>query len=276
MRTSGWRPYVLLTGAALIVFSCVLAGAAEVQLGGVRLNEPVMNLLTRPGWGQPEGIGPLAALSLAQASGTVAGPGQMGSGMSEQGMGGGMDMFGGMGPGTGRMGYQGMQRQGAAVGGAAAKGELRGTTGPQFWLYLRQSGVRLILGVEPSGRIATITALGSYSPEIYTSRGIGLGDTYFALIGAYGYPDLTQPTGEGLEITYPDQDVRFALKNLRITEIAIGQPPAPAQTPAQQFTGAGLPGMGPGAMGSGAEQGMGGGGMYGMPGQMGRYGRMGQ
>jgi hypothetical protein len=127
---------------------------------------------------------------------------------------------------------------------------LRGTQGLQYWLYSR-AGADIILGIEPSGNIATITAQGSYSPQIYTSRGIGLGDDYFSLISSYGYPESNVPISEGLKIAYPEQDVTFILKNLHITEISIGQPPAlPATATAQTSTarrGGGRVGMpGPG------------------------------
>jgi len=272
MRKGICLAYVALCLAALVLFSFASAArAAEVQLAGVRLDEPVVNLLTRPGWGQPQGIGPLAELAAAlpggtggrtAATGTVAAVGPAGTRVGAlagraasattpgmlpgmmPGMPGMMPgMMGAMGPGiagmrpgmTGRMGTTG--QPGAVSAGAwglmnqptqrTEKGELRGTRGLQYWLYPKRGGVRVILGVEPSGNIATITVQGSFSPEVYTSRGIGLGDSFTDLISAYGYPERTQPTGEGLEITYPEQDVRFALKSLRITEITIGQPPAP-------------------------------------------------
>jgi hypothetical protein len=75
-----------------------------------------------------------------------------------------------------------------------------------------------------------ITAQGLFSPEVYTSKGIGLGDSYFDLISAYGYPEVLQSVSDGLKITYSDDDIVFHLKNLRVAEITIGQLPAPTTT----------------------------------------------
>jgi len=108
----------------------------------------------------------------------------------------------------------------------AGKGELRGTGGMQYWLYSKSNGTRFILGVEPSGNIATITVQGPPNNQIRTSRGIGLGSSYFDLINFYGYPETSSNTSSGLRINYSDQDVIFLLQNLQVTEITIGKPPA--------------------------------------------------
>jgi hypothetical protein len=47
---------ILLSVAFLLSFTLVTQ-AAEVQLGGIRLDESVVGLLTHPGWGLPAGIG---------------------------------------------------------------------------------------------------------------------------------------------------------------------------------------------------------------------------
>jgi hypothetical protein len=114
---------------------------------------------------------------------------------------------------------------------------LRGSRGLQYWLYQRPGGVKVILGVEPSGVVAFINVQGPPNLFIYTSRGIGLGDAYSDLINAYGYPERTRPVSQGVEITYPEEDVVFVLENLRVTEITIGEPPAPA-APSTPTTGA--------------------------------------
>ena len=119
---------------------------------------------------------------------------------------------------------------------ASAKGELRGTQELQYWLYNRPGGVRVILGVAPSGTVSTITAQGSSSTDVFTSQGIGLGDAFSALFSAYGYPDKTEALSDGLLLIYSDQDIRFILKGMQVTEITIGRPPVPTPAPVQATT----------------------------------------
>jgi hypothetical protein len=252
-----------------ISWLALAANAAEVQLAGVRLDESVLDLLARPGWGQPSGIGPLAELRIqAAAAATTAGttitprspgrsavPGRRGlsdtaargrrasSGMAEEQVGARRgrrgaytsdEMPGGLPPGSGAQVNSGLMNQTApATTTTSAKGELRGTQELQYWLYNRPGGVRVILGVAPSGTVSTITAQGSSSTEVFTSQGIGLGDAFSALFSAYGYPDKTEALSDGLLLIYSDQDIRFILKGMQVTEITIGRPPAPTPAPVQ-------------------------------------------
>jgi len=215
---------------AALVMGASIAGAAEVQLAGVRLDSSVVNLLTDPSWGEPEGIGPLA-----QAAG--------GGGTPRGGLAATTRQGGGGAPGMGRASGAGLPSASVAGGArqagrtpapqAAEKGELRGSAGLQYWLYKKPGGLKVVFGVEPSGAISTIAVQGPFNPEIFTNRGIGLGDSFSDLVNAYGYPDRTRPVAQGLQISYPDQDVVFTLANLRVIEIAIGQPPAQPAAAAQ-------------------------------------------
>jgi hypothetical protein len=247
-----------------ICLLALAANAAEVQLAGVRLDESVLDLLARPGWGQPSGIGPLAELRIqtaataatAGATITSRSPGRSAvagrrasSGMAGEraGMRGGRrgvytsgELPGGLPPGSGAQASNGLMNVTApattTTTTANAKGELRGTQELQYWLYNRPGGVRVILGVAPSGTVSTITAQGSGSTDVFTSQGIGLGDAFSALFSAYGYPDKTEALSDGLLLIYSDQDIRFILKGMQVTEITIGRPPVPTPAPVQATT----------------------------------------
>ncbi len=204
------------------------AGAVEVQLAGVRLGSPIVDLLVNPSWGEPEGIGPIvggAGRVASSDSGGAAGSGTSrggGTGGRPGGMRGARPRGGGGGAASRRAG-------GAGGGAGAAQQPKAGTSiGVQYWLYRRPSGVEVILAVERSGAIAMIDVQGPADFTIYTSRGIGLGDTYSDLVNAYGYPDHIQTVGEGLVISYPEQNVTFTLGNLRVSRIRIGDRPAPS------------------------------------------------
>jgi hypothetical protein len=228
---------VVLALAGAILFFVSSGLAAEVQLAGIRLNDPVMNLITRAGWGLPEGIGPIAQTGAAPAS-ARAGGATTASASRE------------VAPlpvetvpsrtGTNRLGRPGgtiasPAQQKAGASAAADKGELRGTAGLQYWLYSKSNGLRIVIGVEPAGNIATINVQGPPNNQVRTSRGIGLGSSYFDLINFYGYPEASQPIAGGLRVNYADQDVTFQLQNLQVTEITIGTPPAAAApAPASQ------------------------------------------
>jgi hypothetical protein len=237
-----------------VVFGLALtrAQAAEVQLAGVRLNDSVMNLLSRSGWGIPDAIGPLA-----QAGGTTASSANQGaSGVSGQG-GGSRQLPPAL---RAKLGVQTENVVASPAQPTAAQGqkpaapqrtsELRGTGGMQYWLYSKSGGGKIILAVEPSGNIANITAQGPPNNQIRTSRGIGLGSSYFDLINFYGYPEVSQPIPSGLRVVYSDQDVIFILQNLRVTEITVGRPPA-VSTSANSRRPTGMP---PGMMLPGRQQ----------------------
>jgi hypothetical protein len=269
----------LALGALLFVCLTSTAYAAEIRLAGVRLNETVINLLTRNDWGQPIGIGPLAEISRMSSMGgasTVASPqgGMMNRGMMQGGGGGGAGMLsdGPMGKFSGGMMNSARPTTPAATG-ASQQGELRGTQGTQYWLYFKNIKpnvrIRVILGVEPTGNVSTITVQGPANTYASTSRGIHIGSSITAIQRAYGYPEQWRNLPEGTEITYPDQDVRFTVNNVSglVTELTIGQPPvsvAPAgRTPAAATSpatmlpgGMGKPGMGRPGMGMGMPGGM--------------------
>jgi len=105
MRRALFGGLILLGLAALFCSSS--AWALERELGGVRLGAKALNLLTLPGFGQPDFIGPLGVtggqrvVSPAGAAGragqgAAAGPGAVGSGRAGQMRG---RRGGGMGPG---------------------------------------------------------------------------------------------------------------------------------------------------------------------------------
>jgi hypothetical protein len=234
--------------AVILLVGAVCCQAAEVQLAGVRLNDSVMNLINRTGWGLPEGIGPLAQTGASATSNSArpAGSTARGIGMADRlppQLAAGINRQSGVTASPVR--GTGVQAQAPAD---KKTNELRGTGGLQYWLYSKANGVKVILSVEPSGNIANITVQGPASREIRTSRGIGLGSSYFDLINFYGYPENSQPIASGLRVVYSDQDVIFTLQNLRVTEITVGKPPALPAPSARGPMGVGPAGGGGGGI----------------------------
>jgi hypothetical protein len=230
---------LILLGA---IFALIAPGrAVEMQLAGAQLNESIMEFITRPGWGLPEGIGPLAQAgattaaktstenAAASSSSAQAGGRRIRDEVRYPGAAGRLNQTRTFASPANRVTTQAAQ---AATATTATKNtnEMRGTGGIQYWLYAKSNGLRIVLGVEPSGNIATITAQGPPNYQVRTSRGVGLGSSYFDLINFYGYPENTQSLATGLRIAYPDQDVIFLLQNLQVTEITVGQPPALSTT----------------------------------------------
>ena len=237
-RSSGLLYFMMLFAVLALLSFTSAASAVEVQLAGVRLDSPVTDLLVNSGWGEPDGIGPLADLSLARsasasrpaggAAGARGGPrGRPMAGRGGAGRTAGSPVPGALNRLSGGGAPATLGSTPTAQGGQpAAKGELRGTPGVQYWLYKR-NGIRVILGIETSGNIATIVAQGPRSSSVRTRRGISLGDTFSAIFNAYGYPDKYSPVSGGiLQVAYPDEDITFTLSNLRVTEITIGEMPA--------------------------------------------------
>jgi len=116
-----------------------------------------------------------------------------------------------------------------------------------FWYYRRPGGVVMVLSLDPVGRVTQVTLSGPGPyPQGRTTRGIGLGDDYMKIIGAYGYPDQALTGAAAVELTYVDHLVRFRLEGMRVTEIAVGTPvtagveTAPAEAPVREAPPAGL------------------------------------
>jgi hypothetical protein len=242
------------------------AFAVERELAGVRLGETALALLSKPGFGEPNYIGPIGTVGLPAAepqsgraapsaaraarSGPVGpGAGRMGGAaagarMGPAARGGGMGMRGPMAGERGAMGAGARGAMGGARGGAAASrtttaGAARaqgGGTG-MFWYYSRPGGTVMVLSLDPRGEIVQITLTGNapYSAG-RTSRNIGLTSSYMDIISRYGYPDQSAVQGAALQLSYIDHGVRFRLQSMRVSEIAIGAQvtagAAPAAPPA--------------------------------------------
>jgi len=233
MRKAVWTciSLVLLTGAI-----ATHGWAVERELWNVRLGTKAMNLLDKPGYGQPHFIGPLGAISVvteqASASGGAAAPAGTArsgpAGPSAGGGGRGGARGGGRGGGM-RGGGQGGSRggRGGAAGGGARVGRATGgrtVEGPgMFWYYRRPGGAVIVLTLDRQGEVIAITLTGNApAPEALTTRNIGLGSSYMEIIAQYGYPDQIVSGGTILELTYVDHGVRFTLDAMRVREIAIG------------------------------------------------------
>ena len=236
------------------------AWAVERELAGVRLGDKSLDLLDRPGFGEPNFIGPLGTLayvapqqqqpSQASAAGPVgpsaaigASAGTRGGGMRGGGMRGGGMRGGGMGGGMGGGGMRGGGMRGGGMRGGAAGGGMRAgavggraggartaapgassVAGPgMYWYYRRPGGATLLLTLTQTGQVIAITLTGrSLYVRGRTTRGITLTSSYMELISQYGYPDQIVTGGTVLELTYADHGVRFTLDNMQVTEISIG------------------------------------------------------
>jgi hypothetical protein len=248
MRKAVWT---CITLAVLVCTTISRTWAVERELSGVRLGDNALDLLDRPGYGQPDFIGPLGTVAVAAEQPQVrmapggagalrsgpAGPSQRGGG---RGMGarggmrggrGGGGMRGGRGRGGMRGGPRGGgQRGGMRAGGGASVGTRSRTAGAaraqgpgMYWYYKRPGNATAVLSLDPEGEVTAITLTGiAPSRGGSTSRGIGLGSGYMEIIAQYGYPDQTVSAGTALELTYVDHGVRFSLDAMRVREIAIG------------------------------------------------------
>jgi len=220
-------------GLALVV--CVAsprAWAVERELAGVRLGDRALELLDRPGYGEPDFIGPLGAVS--QASEPERGVRAAGGGVGRSGpagpSGGRAGARGGGSRAAGRgMAARGMRGgRGATAGGGAGRRTRTGGAGAvaergMYWYYRRSGGAVVLLSLDLKGEVKAITLIGNMPYEAgRTTRAIGLTSGYMEIITQYGYPDQVVSGGTVLELTYVDHGVRFTLDAMRVAEIAIG------------------------------------------------------
>ncbi len=258
MRKAAWT---CITLAVLVCTASSRAWAVERELSGVRLGDNALDLLDRPGYGQPDFIGPLGTVTVAaeqpQAGGAQraggalrsgpAGPSQRGGarGMGARGGARGAGARGGMrgarGGARGAGARGGMRGARGGARGAGARGGMRAGAGAgvgtrsraagaasargpgMYWYYKRPGNATAVLSLDPEGEVTAITLTGiAPSPGGATSRGIGLSSSYMEIIAQYGYPDETVSGGTVLELTYVDHGVRFSLDAMRVREIAIG------------------------------------------------------
>jgi hypothetical protein len=249
MLKAVWAAFCL---AAILGLLSSCAWAVERELVGVSLGDEALDLLDRPGFGEPLFIGPLGALSYissqqqpARAAATAAvrtgptGPSLGGTaGGARLGVRSGLAGMRAGGPGAARGMGRGTIPAGAAPGGggAALGGPRAGAraavapgpaaqfdTAGMYWYYRRLGGDILVLSLNSTGQVKAITLTGN-SPLLQgrTTRGVGLTTSYMELISQYGYPDQVITAGNTIELTYLDHGVRFALDNMRVREISIG------------------------------------------------------
>ena len=200
MRRAVWAAFFLALVFTLLT-SC--AWALERELAGVALGDDALQLLDRPGFGEPHYIGPLGTLTSVPAEQQVT-------------VGGGGATAGLSGP------------TGAAFGGGGAQVTARvavpqADTAGMYWYYRRSGGATLVLSLNQTGQVKAISlASTSAFPQGHTTRDVGIGSSYMNLISAYGYPDQVVTAGSRIELTYLDHGVRFTLDNMRVVEISIG------------------------------------------------------
>lgn len=226
MRKAVWT----CIGLAVITGAVATHGwAVERELWGVRLGTNAMTLLDKPGYGQPDFIGPMGAISVATEQ--APSRGATGAGAARSGPAG---PSGGAGRGGGARGGRGGGMRGGArggggggAGGTARVGRASGggtVEGPGMsWYYRRPAGAVIVLTLSRQGEVIAITLTGKApAPQSLTTRDIGLGSSYMEIIAQYGYPDQIVSGGTVLELTYVDHGVRFTLDTMRVREIAIG------------------------------------------------------
>lgn len=220
------------TWAGLALLVCIAspcAWAVERELAGIRLGDKALDLLDRPGYGEPGFIGPLGAISVASQREQQA-PAAARSAGGRSGPAGprarGSRARGGMGARGARGGGGAMAggRAGGVVGGRAqTRGGAEVAERGMYWYYRRPGGAVVVLTLDLAGEVQAITLTGNmpYSAG-RTTRGTGLTSSYMEIIAQYGYPDQIVSGGTVLELTYVDHGVRFTLDSMRVTEIAIG------------------------------------------------------
>ncbi|GIV05467.1 MAG: hypothetical protein KatS3mg016_1042 [Fimbriimonadales bacterium] len=168
--------------------------------------------------------------------------------------------------------FQGQQQGGAPSGGFGTGGEQGGLGAPPgapgfggpsgdfgggqgqtrieneiVYVYQGKGGSTYVFQFNKDGRVVQISAYGRRpDPRVKTSRGIGLGDPYSKIITAYGAPDEHAFNGDVYAVRYNKLGVAFQLeaRTNRVTGI---------------FVAAGIPTMGAGFTGLGAQGGSGGG-----------------
>lgn len=202
----------------LVPFSLVLligAGPAlgvELGLAGIKLDQSALEVLKA--YSNPHFIGAQEVLPAEQV-------GIPSMAMAPGGMaGGGMPGMPGVPPG-GMMMAPGMPS--GAPPGAGMPGVPTAPPDPNtYWVYERSPQAKLIFGIEEGGTVSSIMVLGESAPNVLTSKGVGLGDSFATIVSKYTYPDQTKSIAGNLVALYPDQGVTFTLSRMRVSAITVG------------------------------------------------------
>jgi hypothetical protein len=111
---------------------------------------------------------------------------------------------------------------------AAAGAPLAGV----LWLYRRPGGVFILVEMNADGKIYGVTVQGRAYGGAQTARGVRLGDSYTRILSLYGYPDSNQNEGAHFVLRYYDHGLVFRLYQMRVAVITLTSQPMAAPSPA--------------------------------------------
>ena len=236
------------------------AGALELGLAGIRLNQRALELLDLKGYGSPLFMGPVGAVTMwgvAPVETPAPGGGYGAAGYAPPAPGATptarTSPFAFMSPVTPGTGYQqpsaaapalpgalgalrfGFGRRSAGAASAAAPlaarpaaqpmaAAMAGTGGTIYWLYVMPGWTQVVAGIDASGRVSSIIVSGKSYPAAKTEGGVGLGDSYTSVLDRYGFPDTTQNVGDALVLGYRNAGLTLTLRNMRVQTIALAKP----------------------------------------------------
>ncbi|HUT74529.1 MAG TPA: hypothetical protein VM221_06805 [Armatimonadota bacterium] len=230
------RRLTVLAIAAAALALAPRAYAIEAQLGGIRLDQPAMDLLDEPLYGPPDFFGPAGAV----VTYGLTAPTRLAAVGAPAGVG-----FAPLAPARGfvpsRGGGRGSEVEEAAPAPLPAASSfappaaiptvpvvVEDDSTATYWLYNMPGPVQVVVGLNAAGRVKTITVSGSWYRGARTEQGIGLGDQYIAVLEKYGFPDSTQGAGGNLVLRYANAGLTLTLTSLRVTTIALAKGTAAA------------------------------------------------
>lgn len=212
---------MLAAAGALALGLAMPASAAERSLAGIKIFSTTRPVLAK--YGSPTQV-VVGRPSLTPTGGAAAGaqggqsgapsqaPGALpGFGAAPPELGGGQPGYGG-----GAQGSQNGQGQPGTAGAAADP-----SNGEVTWIYDRPGGSDLEFTFSGDGRVVQIRATG-YQGPVKTSKGIGLGAKYGAVIAKYQYPESQEQDGSVLTARYTERShAAFQFFNQRVVAIIV-------------------------------------------------------
>jgi hypothetical protein len=218
--------WVSLSAVIILLAAAACAMAVEASLAGVKLDQPVIDLLKNPMIGQPQYIGPAGVIS---AVGTSPGPAPALAPVAVPAM-----PFGSAGAYFGAGAAAPTPVAPIAAAAAPVRPELAGST--LYWLYTR-GGESMVVGVRPDGSVSSVQVTGIFG-RTRTARGVTLATPYQRVLALYGFPDETTNIANLLMMRYYDDGLTLTLTNLAVNSIlleatpsALAAPSAPAFGP---------------------------------------------
>lgn len=200
----------LIIGALVLWTSAVFA--AELELAGIRLGRPASTVIQK--YGNPTEVR-VGAAGQVQIMSPVAAPAQpatssypsttpFGSFPSPTGV--PMPAMTGVPGGTTGFSPSPFPTATPAPAAGSTTNVIQKATAPEVtWVYQFPKNKTLDFVISPDGRVLEIRAFGVDWPNIRTSKGITLGQTYKDVILKYGFPEEHERSGAQLITKYPEK-----------------------------------------------------------------------